>query len=95
MKAHVSHIFTQKELRLLSAEVDKRIVDGLSKVQWIMLLAFHQALGIGEQRILQVMQLYTQLLEEFKGYQRDEVADEKLTQAMKAILPNSFSRLYE
>ena len=68
---------------------------GKAKVQWLMLLAFHDVLGVGERRFMQVMERYDELLEEYKGYQRDEIADQKLTQAVQAILPNHFSQLYE
>ena len=95
MKARVQPQYSKKELQIMGAYVDKRVQDCLSKVQWLMLLAFHDVLGVGERRFTQVMERYGQLLEEYKGYQRDEIADQKLTQAIKAILPNSFSWLYE
>lgn len=95
MKSHIQPQYSQRELKIMGAYVDKRVQDCLSKVQWLMLLAFHDVLGVGERRFMQVMERYGQLLEEYKGYQRDEIADQKLTQAAKAILPNSFSRLYE
>ena len=95
MKARVQPQYSKKELQIMGAYVDKRVQDALSRVQWLMLLAFHDELNIGEQRFVRVMERYGKLLEEYNGYQRDEIADQKLTQAIKAILPNSFSRLYE
>ena len=95
MKSHIQSQYSQRELKIMGEYVDKRVQDCLSKVQWLMLLAFHDVLGVGERRFAQVMERYGQLLEEYKGYQRDEIADQKLTQAVKAILPNNFSRLYE
>lgn len=95
MKSHISPQYSQRELKIMGEYVDKRVQDCLSKVQWLMLLAFHDVLGVGERRFDRVMERYNQLLEEYKGYQRDEIADQKLTQAVKAILPNTFSRLYE
>ena len=95
MKSHMPPRYSQKELKIMGAYVDKRVQDGLSKIQWLMLLAFHDVLGVGERRFMQVMERYGQLLEEYKGYQRDQIADQKLTQAVKAILPNSFTKLYD
>ena len=70
MKSRIQPQYSQKELKIMGAYVDKRVQDCLSKVQWLMLLAFHDVLG-------------------------DEIADQKLTQAVQAILPNHFSQLYE
>ena len=95
MKSHIQPQYSQRELKIMGEYVDKRVQDCLSKVQWLMLLAFHDALGVGERRFDRAMERYNQLLKEYKGYQRDEIADQKLTQAVKAILPNSFSQLYE
>ena len=77
MKSRIQPQYSQRELKIMGAYVDKRVQDSLSKVH------------------VQVMECYGQLLEEYKGYQRDEIADQKLTQAVQAILPNSFSQLYE
>lgn len=95
MKSYSRRLYSQKELKVLQEEINKQIVDGVSKAQWLMLLAFNESLGIGEQRIMKVMDTYMQLLEEYKGYQKDDVADELLAKRLKEILPNSFKKLYE
>lgn len=95
MKSHIHPQFSEQMRQVIKEQINKGIVDGLSRVQWLMLLAFHDVLGVGERRFTQVMERYSQLLEEYKGYQRDEIADQKLTQAVQAILPNHFSQLYE
>lgn len=95
MKSYPRRIYSQKELKVLQEEINKQIVDGVSKAQWLMLLAFNETLGIGEQRIMKVMDVYMQLLEEYKGYQKDDAADELLAKRLKEILPNSFKKLYE
>lgn len=95
IKSYPRRNYSKKELEIINSEINKQIVDGISKVQWLMLLAFNETLGIGEQRILKVMDKYIKLLEEYKGYQKDGVADELLSRRLKEILPNSFSKLYE
>lgn len=95
MKSLARRSYTKRELEVLSMEIDKRVIQGVEKAQWLMLLAFNETLGIGEQRIMKVMDVYMQLLEEYKGYQKDDVADDLLAKRLKEILPNSFKKLYE
>lgn len=95
MKALVNRPYTRKEMKAIADEVDRRAICGISKAQWLMLLAFNETLGIGEQRFLQVMSAYSKLLDEYKGYQRDQVADELLSKRIRQILPHSFCKLYE
>lgn len=94
MKAKIKPQYSKRELEAISKVVDKQVVESISKAQWIMLVALNEALGIGEQRILKVMELYPKLLEEYEGCKRDDAADEMLARRVKQILPNSFTRLY-
>lgn len=95
MKAYARRNYTKREIEALSQECDKRIQDSLSKVQWLMFVAFNDTLGIGEERLLRVVERYAQLVEEYNGLKRDDVADELLARRIKQILPNSFEKLYD
>ena len=50
--------------------------------------------GVGEERFLRVFDRYTELLEEYGGFEADDVADEMLSRRVKQILPKSFTKLY-
>lgn len=60
-----------------------------------MIVAFNEELGIGEERILRVLNRFPELLEEYGGWKEDGVEDEKLAERVKQIMPKSFKRLYE
>ena len=49
---------------------------------------------VGEERILRVFDRYTELLEEYGGFEADDGADEMLSRRVKQILPKSFTKLY-
>ena len=83
-----------KNKRIIEEYTKKQIEDGICKSQWLMLLAFNRVLGIGEKRIIKVMQLYSQLIDEYKGFQKDDIADEQLEKSIKKILPKNFKQLY-
>ena len=95
MKSRIQPQYSRRDRKIMAEYINKQIEDSLSKVQWLMLLAFNSELGIGEKRILAVMNRYSELLEEYKGYQKDEIADAQLSTAIKKILPNTFTRLYQ
>ena len=95
MKSHIPPQYSQRELKIMGAYVDKRVQDCLSRVQWLMLLAFHDVLGVGERRFMQVMERYDELLENTKATSATKSPTKRLTQAVQAILPNSFTKLYE
>lgn len=63
-------------------------------MQWVMIVAMNDALGVGEERFLRVFGRYIELLEEYGGFKEDEVADEMLSRRVKQILPKSFTKLY-
>ncbi len=95
MKAFVRRNYTKKEIEVMEHEVDKMVFDSIYKIQWLMFVAFNDTLGIGEKRFLRVIERYAELADEYKGFKKDEVADELLARRVKQILPNSFQRLYE
>ncbi len=78
----------------MNADINARVEKSVCKAQWLMILAFNEALGIGEQRILKVMGKYREILEEYEGYKTDDVADELLSKRLKEILPNTFTKMY-
>lgn len=94
MKARCVPALTARERRLIDEQYNRDVRRGVEKCQWIMMLALNRACGIGETRFVRAMELYPELLAEYKGYERDDVADEMLARAMKQILPNSFKVLY-
>lgn len=79
----------------MSEAANNQTQKSLAKVQWVMIVAFNEELGIGEERILRVLNRFPELLEEYGGWKDDGVADEKLAERVKQIMPKSFKRLYE
>ncbi len=94
MKSLARRPYTKRELEVMKNEIDTQVEKSVCKAQWLMILAFNEALGIGEQRILKVMGKYSELLEEYEGYKTDDVADELLSKRLKEILPNTFTKMY-
>lgn len=76
------------------SEVNKRIVKGISRAQWIMMVSINDVLGIGEERMLRVFERNLELIDYYKSFEDDEVGDEVLTRRVKKILPNTFTTLY-
>ena len=95
MKVRIRPNYNKKELVAMGELVDRQVQDALAKVQWMMIVALNDVLGIGEERILRVLSRYPELLREYNGYKRDDVADEMLERRVRQILPNCFQRLYE
>lgn len=63
------------------------------KSQWLMFVALNDSLGIGEKRIYRMFQRYMELINEYKGLKRDEVADEMLFKRVNQI--TKVKELYE
>lgn len=95
MKSRYNRPFTKKEAAAIGDLIDQRTTDSLAKVQWIMIVALNDALGIGEKRILRVLEEYPDLLKKYGGFKKDGVSDEMLARRVKQILPKSFERLYD
>lgn len=95
MRSRVPPLYTQRDRKIMAEQINKHIEDGICKAQYLMLLSFHDVHGLGESRLVPVLERYADLLEEYKGYLRDDVADEKLSAAMKKIMPHYFTKLYQ
>lgn len=78
----------------MSEAANNQTQKSLAKVQWVMIVAFNEELGIGEGRILRALNRFPELLEEYGGFEADDVADEMLSRRVKQILPKSFTKLY-
>ena len=85
MKSYIRPTLTHRERQIAAAEMDKITRKGICRAQWLMLIAFNEALGIGAQRIQRVMTSYAGLLTEFEAYARDGIEDEMLTRRLKQI----------
>ena len=95
MRSRVPPQYTQRDRKIMAEYINKQIEDGICKAQYLMLLSFHDVHGIGESRLAPVLERYAALLDEYNGYLRDDVADEKLTEAMKKLMPHYFTKLYQ
>lgn len=67
--------------RMTAAEI------AAAKAQWLMIVAFNDALGIGRKRLGKVLDRYWEIIGEYQGLKRDEVADELLLRRVRKILP--------
>lgn len=85
MKAYPRPNLTNKERRIVAAEMDKTIKRGICRAQWLMLIAFNEVLGIGAQRAQRVLESYGELLEEYEGYAKDGVEDEMLMRRLNKM----------
>lgn len=95
MKSRVPPQYTQRDRKIMAEYINRQIEDGICKAQYLMLLSFHDVHGMGESRLVPVLERYATLLEEYNGYLHDDVADEKLTEAMKKLMPHYFTKLYQ
>lgn len=95
MRSRVVPQFTKREKEAIKEYVDRQVLDSLAKVQWMMIVCMNEELGLGEQRILRVIDRYPEMLKEYHGFQKDDVGDEMLFRRMKQIMPNTFTQLYE
>lgn len=95
MKSRYIRPYSKRELKAMGEIAERQTHRSLAKVQWVMIVAMNDALGVGEERFLRVFDRYTELLEEYGGFKEDEVADEMLSRRVKQILPKSFDKLYQ
>ena len=95
MKSRIQPQYSQRDRKIMAEYINKQIEDGICKAQWLLLLAFNEVHGIGESRMVPVLEHLSDLLEEYNGYLKDDVADEKLAAAMKKIMPHYFTKLYQ
>lgn len=95
MRSRVQPQYTQRDRKIMAEYINKQIEDGICKAQWLLLLSFNEVHGIGESRMVPVLEHLSDLLEEYNGYLKDDVADEKLAAAMKKIMPHYFTKLYQ
>lgn len=58
-----------------------------TKAQWLLILALNEELHIGERRMRRVMKRYNEIINDYMGYMKDEVADEKLLRRIQQIFP--------
>ena len=94
MKSRYVRPYSKREMKAMGETAERQMHRSLAKVQWVMIVALNDALGLGKERILRVFDRYTELLEEYGGFEADEVADEILARRVKQILPKSFTKLY-
>lgn len=95
MKSRYVRPYSKREKKAMGEIAERQTHRSLAKVQWVMIVALNDELGLGEERILRVLDRYTELLEEYGGFKEDEVADEMLSRRVKQILPKSFDKLYQ
>ena len=79
MKSRYVRPYSKRELKAMGETAERQTRRSLEKVQWVMIVALNDALGVGEERFLRVFDRYTELLEEYGGFEADDVADEMLS----------------
>lgn len=94
MKSRYIRPYSKREKKAMGEITERHTRRSIEKVQWVMIVAMNDALGVGEERFMRVFDRYTELLEEYGGFKEDEVADEMLSRRVKQILPKSFTKLY-
>ena len=83
MKAMVP--YSKRQLRRMNEYCDKHIQESAIKCQWLMVIALNDALGIGRDRMMKVFERYQEIVDEYGGLKKDDVADEKVMQRIKQI----------
>ncbi len=83
MKAMVP--YSKRELRRMNEYCDKHIQESAMKCQWLMVIALNDALGIGRDRMMKVFEHYQEIVDEYGGLKKDDVADEKVVRRIKQI----------
>lgn len=85
MKAYIRPRLNRREKERVAAGVEKEILRGITRAQWLMLIAFNEVLGIGAKRAGRVLARYNELLDEFEEYVRDGVEDEMLMRRLRKM----------
>ena len=85
MKARVLPSLTNKEIKILADYTDRQIIRGVTRAQWLMLIACNNALGIGKKRAEKVLEEYEKLVKDFEKYKSDNVADEIILKRIQQI----------
>ena len=85
MKSRYVRPYSKREMKAIGEMAERQTHRSLAKVQWVMIVAMNDALGLGEERILRVFERYPELLEEYGGFEADDVADEMLSRRVKHV----------
>ena len=83
MKAMVP--YSKRQLRRMNEYCDKLIQESAMKCQWLMVIALNDALGIGRDLMTKVFERYQEIVDEYGGLKKDDVADEKVVRRIKQI----------
>lgn len=97
MKARMKPKFSKKEKMAIQKVAEDEAQRGIMRAQWLMMVALNDILGIGEQRLLKVLNRYFELVNQYADYKSDdeETADLLLEYRVKRLLPNVFTKLYD
>lgn len=70
MKSRYVRPYSKREMKAIGEIAERQTHRSLAKVQWVMIVALNDALGLGEERILRVLDRYPELLEEYGDLRR-------------------------
>ena len=91
MKSHIR--VTKKEIARAQEICDKAAVNSIIRYGWIMAIALNEVCGLGETRILRVLERANELSREYDRYRKDGVEEEILMRRVKQVIP-CVERLY-
>ena len=92
MKSRYIRPYSKREKKAMGETAERQTHRSLEKVQWVMIVALNDALGVGEERFLRVFDRYTELLEEYGGLLMKCCLDGSNRFCRKALLSYTWSR---
>lgn len=96
MKAFARRNYTKREMAAIQAAAEHQAQRGIVRAQWLMMIALNDILGVGEERLIKVLDRYFELVNQYANYKTEdeETADWILEDRVKRLLPNVFTKLY-
>ena len=103
MKSRIPPQFNKHQKQAMQDFIVSEITQGAEKkaermtvrAQWLLIILFHDCLGIGEKRLNRALKAYTPLLQEYQECIDDDVADEKLARKVREIMPKTFEKWFD
>ena len=85
MKVIIPPRLSKHDVKTVAKLCDKEASERVIKALLLMCIAMHDELGIGADRLKRVLLTLGKLSEEYEGFKRDDIADEKLMLKIKEI----------
>ena len=85
MNVILKKAYTKSEIKKMDEIIQKKSTEIACKAQWLMIIAYNQVCGIGKSRVDKVFKVYADLVEEYKIFDKDDIAEYMLLRKVNEL----------